>query len=493
MDNRHDLNVILSSRVPIVLVESQDENRFLDMLKDLVRGAFGGEYRPLYRWSITDGLRRLDIELDAQFHNAEPTNVLKHIRSVDSAAIYVLLDFHPYLSDPVHVRLLKDIAVGCEDGSRTVVLVSHKLEIPAELERLSARFVMALPDDREREMIVTQVVSEWNANNAGSATTDPTALALLVKNLAGLTRADTERLAHEAICNGGAITASDLPNVMQAKYALLNRKGVLSFEHDTARFSDLGGLRRFKTWLEHRRMALTGTAAKLEPPKGVMLIGVQGCGKSLAAKAAAGILKVPLLRLDFGALYNKFHGETERNLRESLKQAEIMSPCVLWIDELEKGLATGSGDSGLSRRVLGTFLTWMAEKDQSVFVVATANEISQLPPELVRKGRFDEIFFVDLPSPGVRAEIFRIHLKMRDYDVKSFDLAELAQLSNGFSGAEIEQAIVSALYAASAAGETLATQHIRAECRRTRPLSVVMREKIQALRAWASERTVPAD
>jgi hypothetical protein len=493
MDNRHDLNVILSSRVPIVLVESQDEARFLDMLQDLVRGAFGGEYRPLFRWSVTDGLRRLDIDLDAQFHNAEPINVLKHIRSVDSPAIYVLLDFHPYLSDPVHVRLLKDIAVGCEDGTRTVVLVSHKLEIPPELERLSARFVMALPDDKEREMIVTQVVNQWNAENAGNASVDPRALALLVKNLAGLTRADTERLAHEAVCNGGAITACDLPNVMQAKYELLNRQGVLSFEHDTARFSDLGGLKRFKTWLEHRRAALTGSAAKLEPPKGVMLIGVQGCGKSLAAKAAAGILNVPLLRLDFGALYNKFHGETERNLRESLKQAELMSPCVLWIDEMEKGLATGSGDSGLSRRVLGTFLTWMAEKDQSVFVVATANEISQLPPELVRKGRFDEIFFVDLPSPGVRAEILRIHFKMREYDVKSFDLARLTQTSDGFSGAEIEQAIVSALYAASAAGETLATRHILEECQRTRPLSVVMSEKIQALRAWASERTVPAD
>jgi hypothetical protein len=493
MDNRHDLNVILSSRVPIVLVESQDETRFLDMLKDLVRGAFGGEYRPLYRWSVTDGLRRLDIDLDAQFHNAEPTQVLKHIRSIDSAAIYVLLDFHPYLADPVHVRLLKDIAVGCEDGSRTVVLVSHELEMPAELERLSARFVMALPDDAEREMIVMRVVNQWSAENGGAATVDPTALALLVKNLAGLTRADTERLAHEAVCNGGAITSCDLPSVMQAKYELLNRKGVLSFEHDTARFSELGGLKQLKTWLEHRRVALSDAPTGLDPPKGVMLIGVQGCGKSLAAKAAAGILNVPLLRLDFGALYNKFHGETERNLRESLKQAEVMSPCVLWIDEMEKGLATGSGDSGLSRRVLGTFLTWMAEKDQSVFVVATANDISQLPPELVRKGRFDEIFFVDLPRPSVRADILRIHLKIRDHDVKSFDLAGIIRASDGFSGAEIEQAIVSALYAASAAGEPLATQHILEECRRTRPLSVVMREKIQALRSWASERTVPAD
>lgn len=493
MDNRHDLNVILGSRVPIVLVESQDETRFLDLLQDLVRGAFGGQYRPLFRWSVTEGLRRLDIDLEAQLHNAEPANVLRHIRSVEDPAIYVLLDFHPYLADPVHVRLLKDIAVGSKDGARTVVLVSHELEVPPELERLSARFAMSLPSGNEREMIVQRVVEKWNAENGGSAKIDPKALSLLVKNLAGLTRSDIERLAHQAVSDGGAITTCDLPDVMRAKYELLNRNGVLSFEHDTARFSDLGGLKQFKTWLDHRRPALTGSGGKLEPPKGVMLIGVQGCGKSLAAKAAAGILNLPLLRLDFGTLYNKFHGETERNLRESLKQAEVMSPCVMWIDELEKGIGTDSGDSGLSKRVLGTFLTWMSEKDQSVFVVATANDISQLPPELVRKGRFDEIFFVDLPSPSVRADILRIHLKMRDFDLKSFDLAKLTQVTDGFSGAEIEQAIVSAHYAASASGEPLATAHVLAECARTRPLSILMSEKIQGLRSWAAERTVPAD
>lgn len=223
-----------------------------------------------------------------------------------------------------------------------------------------------------------------------------------------------------------------------------------------------------------------------------MLIGVQGCGKSLAAKAAAGILNVPLLRLDFGALYNKYHGETERNLRESLAQAEVMSPCVLWIDEMEKGLATGSGDSGLSRRVLGTFLTWMSEKDQSVFVVATANDISQLPPELVRKGRFDEIFFVDLPDARTRAKNLHIHLKNREIDPKSFDLAQLMKASNGFPGAEIEQGIVSAMYAASALREPVSTEHVLAEFKRTRPLSVVMSEKVQALRDWAADRTVAA-
>jgi len=493
MNNRHDLNVILSSRVPIVVVETLDEKRFLDMLGDLVRGAFGGRHQPLFRWSVTEGLRRLDIEMGAHLHNAEPTNVLKHIHSVEAPGIYVLLDFHPYLADPVNVRLLKDIAVDSPDGSRTIVLVSHELKMPPELERLAARFEISLPNDNERAMIVARIVAQWNDANPGNVEIDPQAQALLVKNLAGLTRADTSRLAHGAVFADGAITASDLPEVMKAKYELLNRNGVLSFEYETAQFSDVGGLRNLRNWLDQRRGALCDDLPGLEPPKGVMLIGVQGCGKSLAAKAAAGILGVPLLRFDFGALYNKYHGETERNLRESLRQAEVMSPCVLWIDEMEKGLATDSGDSGLSRRVLGTFLTWMAEKNQSVFVVATANDISALPPELVRKGRFDEIFFVDLPSRQARAKILHIHLSKRGHDPGAFDLPALMQASEGFSGAEIEQGIVSGMFAANAAGASLATDLLLAEFKRTRPLSVVMREKIDGLRRWAAERTVPAD
>ena len=463
------------------------------MLGDLVRGAFGGRNQPLFRWSVTEGLRRLDIDMGAQLHNAEPTNVLKHIHAIETPAIYVLLDFHPYLADPVNVRLLKDIAVESPDGSRTVVLVSHELAIPPELERLAARFEMSLPNDNERAMIIARVVEEWNSVNPGNVKIDPQAQALLVKNLGGLTRADTERLAHGAVFADGAITASDLPEVMKAKYQLLNRHGVLTFQYETAQFSDVGGLKNLKAWLEQRRDALSGSIAGLEPPKGVMLIGVQGCGKSLAAKAAAGILNVPLLRLDFGALYNKFHGETERNLRESLQQAEVMSPCVLWIDEMEKGLAADSGDSGLSRRVLGTFLTWMAEKEQSVFVVATANDISALPPELVRKGRFDEIFFVDLPDSPARANILHIHLGNRGHDPKTFDLPALMRASEGFSGAEIEQGVVSAMYAANAVDSSLSTEQLLAEFKRTRPLSVVMREKIEGLRRWAAERTVPAD
>jgi SpoVK/Ycf46/Vps4 family AAA+-type ATPase len=257
----------------------------------------------------------------------------------------------------------------------------------------------------------------------------------------------------------------------------------------------VGGLQKLKKWLLQRKPAFLAEAgaSHLDAPKGILLIGVQGCGKSLAAKAGAGVFGVPLLRLDFGALYNKYHGETERNLRETLKTADVMTPCVLWIDEIEKGLAGRNSETGTSQRVLATFLTWLAEKKNRVFVVATANDISSLPPELVRKGRFDEIFFVDLPTREIRAEIISIHLAHRGQLPEQFDLDLLAEVSNGFSGAEIEQAIVSALYEAHAQRGALATEHVLAAIEGTRPLSVVMAENISTLRHWAAGRTVSCD
>jgi len=282
---------------------------------------------------------------------------------------------------------------------------------------------------------------------------------------------------------------------MQAKYDLLNRGGILHYEYDTAKFSDVGGLLNLKRWLTLRKPAFLNDAGAthLDTPKGILLIGVQGCGKSLAAKATAGIFDLPLLRLDFATLYNKFHGETEKNLRESLKTADIMAPCVLWIDEIEKGLAGRGGETGTTQRVLGSFLTWMAEKRSQVFVVATANDISSLPPELVRKGRFDELFFVDLPSTAIREQIFDIHLRVRGQHAQSLNLPDVAAAAEGFSGAEIEQAIVSALYTAHAHNSNLASEHLLAELQRTKPLSVVMSEKVALLRQWAAGRTVACD
>ena len=496
MDGRHDLEIILRSRTPIVIIETRDEARILELLQSITIAGAVNEYMPLFRWTVTDGLQRIDIALEPQPLNSGPGEVLKHIRAVSKPAIYVLLDFHPFLEDPVHVRLIKDICIRYREIPRQIVLISHTVKLPRELDSFCARFDIALPTDKERRKIVRRVADEYTEEHPGSRVqADSKAYEMLIRNLAGLTYSDTEKLARNAVFIDGAITKSDLPGVMQAKYELLNRGGALQFEYDTAKFSDVGGLSRLKAWLSQRKSVFRGdeSAAHLDAPKGILLLGVQGCGKSLAAKATAGIFGVPLLRLDFGAIYDKYHGETERKLRESLKTADVMSPCVLWIDEIEKGIAGRGGETGTTQRVLGTFLTWMAEKTSQVFVVATANDISSLPPELVRKGRFDEIFFVDLPGKKVRSSILAIHLTSRDQSLSNFEIEPLAEAMKGFSGAEIEQAVVAAFYAAHAQKEDLKTRHILHEVEQTRPLSVVMREQIQSLRTWADGRTVPCD
>lgn len=494
MNDRRDLELVLDSGTPLIVIETTDEARVLDVLREIALSRSKSAYRPLFRWSITDGLQRLDLDLEAQRHNAEPEEVLRHIRAVAKPGIYALLDFHPFLNDPVHIRLVKDIALAGPDAKVTLLLIGHRLEIPNELTSFTARFALRLPGPSDRRAIIERCADQHFRESGRQVKVDKAALELLIQNLSGLTTADTERLARNAIRDDGAVTASDLPAVMKAKYQLLNRGGVLTFEYETTQLSELAGFRNLKQWLKQRASAFRADRpAGLEPPKGMLLLGVQGCGKSLAAKATAGAFGLPLLRLDFGALYNKYHGETERNLRESLQTAEVLSPCVLWLDEIEKGLATGHDDSGTARRVLGSLLTWMAERRAQVFLVATANEVSELPPELIRKGRFDEIFFVDLPPPPSRAEILSIHLRKRGLAPEQLNLAELVALTDGFSGAEIEQGIVSALYAAHALNQEPDAVHVAAELRKTRPLSVIMAERVTALRAWASGRTVPAE
>jgi len=305
MDERHDLELILRSRTPIVVIESQDELRMLEMLQAITIAHASESYTPLFRWTITDGLQRIDIALEPQSINSEPTDVLKHIRAVSKPGIYVLLDFHPFLEDPVHVRLLKDICIRARDAHRQIVLISHKVKMPLELENFCARFDIALPSEQERARIIRNTARDYAKDHPGHRVkVDTKAHELLIQNLAGLTWSDTERLARNAVYLDGAITHSDLPDVMQAKYDLLNRGGALQFEYDTARFNDVGGLARLKTWLTQRRPVFRGdeSAAHLDSPKGILLLGVQGCGKSLAAKATAGIFGVPLLRLDFGKI-----------------------------------------------------------------------------------------------------------------------------------------------------------------------------------------------
>jgi SpoVK/Ycf46/Vps4 family AAA+-type ATPase len=489
-----EIQTLLASRVPLVIIESREEGRVIEMVRDAAMRAQRGRNWGVFQWTVTEGLLRVDANLGgAQRTLAEPEQLLKHIRATSMPGIYVLLDFHPYLENPLFVRTLKDIAQDYEKCARTLVLISFEMKLPQELEHLAARFAVRLPDKKERQAIVMQAAREWARLNGSMPRVDVKAVEKLVDNLGGLPLHDVERLTRQAIFNDGAFTEDDIKPLLAAKYQLLNRGGTLSFEADTARFADVGGLKNLRRWIQQRKAAFDGSAPGLDAPKGVLLLGVQGCGKSLAARAAAGVLGVPLVRLDFGALYSKWHGESEKNLRESLSSAEALAPCVLWLDEIEKALSTGEGDSGTSRRVLGAFLTWLAEQRARVFIVATANDITALPPELVRKGRFDEIFFVDLPSPAARLEILAIHCKKRDVIVGDNDMKVLAQRSEGFSGAEIEQAVVSALYNAHANNQRADARLIAAELEATKPLSVVLGEKIAELRDWARERTVPAD
>jgi SpoVK/Ycf46/Vps4 family AAA+-type ATPase len=488
MQELHDLELLLRSRTPLVVVESLEETRVLQLFARLgLRLA-----QPMYRWTVTEGLKRLEADFAPQRTSTEPDEVLKQIKASERQGCYLLLDFHPYLSDPRHVRLIKEIALGYETTPRTLIFLSYAFDTPPEIRHLTARFELKLPDRATIKALIREEARRWSSDTRRQVKADPAAIEQLVDNLTGVTISDARRLIRRAIADDGAITRADLPTAILAKYELIGRDGILSFEYDTARFSEVAGLKHLKQWLEQRRKAFSGPSGPIDPPKGIMLLGVQGGGKSLAAKAVAGLFDIPLLRLDFGALYNKFYGETERNLRNALKMAERMAPCVLWMDEIEKGIAHSGSDEGLSQRVLGTLLTWMAERNGDVFVVATSNNIEHLPPELVRKGRLDEIFFVDLPDRETRRQIFEIHLRRRNQAPSRFDLDLLSDNSDGFTGAEIEQAIVSALYAAQAQESTLDSAHLLQELEQTRPLSVVMAEQVERLRAWADGRTVQA-
>jgi hypothetical protein len=486
-----DLEVLIRSRAPLVAVESNEEPQVVRMVREIAKKL----QLKAFRWSATEGLQAFDPMDQPSQSVTKSLDVLNYIKTSAHSCLFVLLDFHPYMEDTLHVRTLKDIALTYEKHYSTVVLVGYVVRVPEELRPFTSYFKLPLPSTGELRQIVHEVAAEWGAANGNRdvQTTNKT-LDLLVRNLAGLSATDARRLALKAINDNGVISDSDMPEVMRAKYELLGRDSVLSFENETAQFAEIGGMKRLRNWLELRRgYFLNESEEDLDPPRGILLLGVQGCGKSLAAKAAAGIFESPLLRLDFGVLYNKYYGETERNLRKALDTAEVMSPCVLWMDEIEKGIAVQEDDDGLSRRILGTLLTWMSEKRRPVFLVATANDIMRLPPEIVRKGRFDEIFFVDLPSEENRREILNIHLSKRNLDPAGFKLDELVKATEGFSGSEIEQAIVSAMYAARAQGAEVSQRDLLAEIKQTKPLSVVMSERIEEVRDWASQRTVPCD
>jgi hypothetical protein len=488
-----DLDTLIAQGTALVFIETLEDSRILHHV-----GVLAHERQtPLFTWNAAGALT-CSIPLDHPPQTKGIQEALAYVKSDIRAGLVVILDPQPHLKDPAVLRLLIDLAQDTQGTSRTVMLVGDHLQLPDHLRRVGKYFTPPFPDSELIREIYYEEVYRWLWEDRGRKFMKPGDMEdKLVRHLAGLNEEDVRRLMAESIRDDGRLTLIDLKRILNFKRENSGKDGLIEFGIETQGLDLVGGLNHLKQWLELRRATFTGERADqaIDPPKGLLLLGVQGAGKSLAAKAVAGSWHVPLMRLDFGNLYSKWLGESEHNLKEALRQAEAMAPCVLWIDEIEKSVANGSGDAdgGVSRRILGSLLTWMSERRAKVFLVATANDVSRLPPELLRKGRFDEIFFVDLPSQAVRRDIFAIHLGKRNLDPRFFDLGNLARASEGFSGSEIEQVIIDGMYRALGARENPGTDHMLKELSVTSPLSVVMHEKVASLRAWASGRTVPAD
>jgi len=488
-----DLDTLIDQGTALLFIETLEDARILHHVEALALE----RQTPLFMWNAT-GTLTCSTPLDHPPQTKGIQDALAYVKSDVHAGLVVILDPQPHLKDPAVLRLLIDLAEDQQGPSRTVMLVGDHLELPDHLRRVGKYFTPPFPDSELIREIYFEEVYRWLWEDRGRKFMKPGDMEdKLVRHLAGLNEEDVRRLMAESIRDDGRLTLIDLKRILNFKRENSGKDGLIEFGIETQGLDLVGGLNHLKHWLELRRATFTGEHSDqgIDPPKGLLLLGVQGAGKSLAAKAVAGSWHVPLMRLDFGNLYSKWLGESEHNLKEALRQAEAMAPCVLWIDEIEKSVANGSGDAdgGVSRRILGSLLTWMNERRAKVFLVATANDVSRLPPELLRKGRFDEIFFVDLPSQAVRRDVFAIHLGKRNLDPRFFDLGNLARASEGFSGSEIEQVVIDGMYRALGARETPSTNHMLKELSVTSPLSVVMHEKVASLREWASGRTVPAD
>jgi len=490
------LKLLIQAGNPIVSLETPDEPRAVRT----VRAVAAEMGLPLLVWSITDGL--VQMLPDPGRRLVEPGKVaaaLQYVKGAPGEAIYLLKDLGAHAKDPQVARHVRDLYFSPDSRLWNLILLDA-IGLPPEIRRLTVPFDVGWPDEDELAEVVRQTFRDARRRSLMEieARLTKREMEQLVQTLRGLTAEEASRAISEAICHDHLLDGSDLPRIMEAKRNRLGTLGCLeSIVADVAP-EEIGGLKNLKMWL-HLRSGGFGVRARqfgLDPPRGILLLGVQGCGKSLCAKVVASAWRMPLLRMDPGVLYQKFVGESEARLREALDQAESMAPVVLWVDEIEKAFASASSvsaDGGLSQRMFGTLLAWMQDHRHPIFLVATANNIAELPPELMRKGRFDEIFFVDLPGPEDRRDIFSIHLRKRRRDPEVFDLPRLVDASEGFSGAEIEQAVVSGLYAAFAEGTECVTEHFVSAMAATHPLSVLMREHVDHLRAWAQGRCVPAD
>jgi SpoVK/Ycf46/Vps4 family AAA+-type ATPase len=435
----------------------------------------------------------------ALYNSDQPEQALTNIATIQGDGIFLLKDFARYCDNDRVSRRLRDLADGFRTARRSIVLLAASLVLPAELSADAVEFKLGLPSAEELLGGVKASLAEMNASQGVPNSLDAVGLGQLAKNLTGLPEEEALRVLRQSVLARGRSDAGLLDDVLDAKRQALRTEGLLENVKRDASFNDVAGLERLREWIAKRKSAWTleGQRFGLVPPKGILITGVQGCGKSLAARAVAGEWGYELVRLDAGALYDKFVGESEKRLRKALELAQKLSPVVLWIDEIEKAFASagtsGDADAGLSQRLLATLLTWMQERESGVFLAATSNNITVLPPEMLRKGRFDEIFFVDLPNSQIRAALFTLHLKKRGRDATTFDVAKLADASEGFSGAEIEQAIVSGLYTAFSRKQQLSTEVLLGEIKSTQPLSVTRAEEITSIREWAKNRAAPAD
>jgi MoxR-like ATPase len=482
---------------PLVVIATDDEPEMRDRIFAAVPAG-----TPLRRWTAVQGLSDARIAGPAVPETEHPAAALAWLGTPagQGRAVTVFYELARHLEDARTERALKEAVDLAHASLGTVVLVERS--VPGLRGVLADAHVVELPPptDAEIEAIARAAIQDVLKVRTVEVAIRRSNFARLVRNLRGLSRKQVRRLLTEAALHENRFDDRDLETVLLRKRNVLgDLGGVLEFVESPVSLDTIGGLVNLKAWLARRDLARAEEAAAfgLRPPRGVLLLGVQGAGKSLAAKAIATAWGVPLLRLDAGALYDKFVGESERKLRESLEQADRLAPAVLWIDEIEKGFASAaslSSDGGLSRRMFGTLLTWMQERTAPSFLAATANDISALPPELLRKGRFDEVFFVDLPTPEVRRTILEIHLARRKRDLAAFDLARLAAASEGFSGAEIEAAIESALREAFGDGaRAVTTADLERAFATSPPISRVMSGRIGELRAWAAGKTVPAD
>ena len=489
-----DLKLLIAAGNPIISITTPDEPRAVHAVQEVAQ-ATG---LPVSVWSLTEGLQACGID-QVLVEAGKPAAALKYVKDAPHPAIYLFKDLGQHAREPQILRYLRDLYFSPVSRLWTLILLDA-IAPPMEMRRLSLPFEIGWPDEEEILAIVKKTFQEAQQRSLQKVESrlNKSELELAVQSLRGLTSEEIVRVVSEVLYKDYVFDRAGLPRLVEAKRTRLAATGCLESIVADVSPDEIGGLRNLKRWLNLRHCGFSSRAQDfgLEPPRGILLLGVQGCGKSLCAKVVASAWRMPLVRMDPGVLYQKFVGETEARLREALQQAEAMAPVVFWIDEIEKAFASvssESADGGLSQRMFGTLLTWMQDHRQPIFLIATANDIERLPPELMRKGRFDEIFFVDLPGADEREAILTIHLRKRGREKAAFDMGRLVAATETFSGAEIEQAVVSGLYAAYAEKVECATEHIVAAASVTRPIAVVMRERVDKLRAWAHGRCVMAD